>query len=206
MAISEAKSLIKKPKSKRWSKQRQNIISCAVKLFWQKGYDGTSVQDISDAAKVNKAAIYYYFENKSVLLYEISLQITEQLTNQAQEIINSNLSPEKKFEKLVKNQVIWALTHLYNTSAVLLERRNLPPKLLNVIIAKRSQYENIARDLLGELLPEEKAQIISPKIASLFIFGLIFSLTQWFKQSGEFSAEEIASKVYLFISDGLGLH
>jgi AcrR family transcriptional regulator len=206
MAVLEAKNLIKKTKSKRWSKQRQNIISCAGKLFWQKGYDGTSVQDISDAAKVNKAAIYYYFENKSVLLYEISLQITEQLTNQAQEIINSNLPPEKKFEKLIKNQVIWALTHLYNTSTALLERRNLPPKLLNVIIAKRSQYENIARDLLAELLPEEKAQIISPKIASIFIFGLIFSLTQWFKQSGEFSAEEIASKVYLFIIDGIGLH
>jgi len=206
MAVLEAKNLIKKTKSKRWSKQRQNIISCAGKLFWQKGYDGTSVQDISDAAKVNKAAIYYYFENKSVLLYEISMQITEQLTNQAQEIINSNLPPEKKFEKLIKNQVIWALTHLYNTSTALLERRSLPPKLLNVIIAKRSQYENIARDLLEKLLPEEKAQIISPKIASIFIFGLIFSLTQWFKQSGEFSAEEIASKVYLFIIDGIGLH
>ncbi len=206
MTVLEAKNLIKKTKSKRWSKQRQNIISCAGKLFWQKGYDGTSVQDISDAAKVNKAAIYYYFENKSVLLYEISMQITEQLTNQAQEIINSNLPPEKKFEKLIKNQVIWALTHLYNTSTALLERRSLPPKLLNVIIAKRSQHENIARDLLEKLLPEEKAQIISPKIASIFIFGLIFSLTQWFKQSGEFSAEEIASKVYLFIIDGIGLH
>jgi AcrR family transcriptional regulator len=206
MAVLEAKNPIKKTKSKRWSKQRQNIISCAVKLFWQKGYDGTSVQDISDAAKVNKATIYYYFENKSVLLYEISMQITEQLTNQAQEIINSNLPPEKKFENLIKNQVIWALTHPHNTSTTLLEKRNLPPKLLNVIIAKRTYYENFARSLLEELLPEKKAQVISPKIASLFIFGLIFSLTQWFKQSGELSAEEIASKVYLFITEGLGIH
>jgi AcrR family transcriptional regulator len=190
MAVLEAKNPIKKTKSKRWSKQRLNIISCAVKLFWQKGYDGTSVQDISDAAKVNKATIYYYFENKSVLLYEISMQITEQLTNQAQEIINSNLPPEKKFESIIKNQVIW----------------NLPPKLLNIIIAKRTYYENIARSLLEELIPEKKAQVISPKIASLFIFGLIFSLTQWFKQSGELSAEEIASKVYLFITEGLSIH
>jgi hypothetical protein len=74
--------------------------------------------------------------------------------------------------------VIWALTHPHNTSTTLLERRNLPPKLLNVIIAKRTHYENIARDLLEELLPEEKAQVINPKIASLFIFGLIFPLTQ----------------------------
>lgn len=196
----------KNTKNKRWDKQRQNIMSSAVKLFWQKGYDGTSVQDISDAAKVNKATIYYYFENKSVLLFEISMQITEQLTNQAQEIVNADLPSEKKFEMLIKNQVTWALNHPHNTSADLLGRRSLPPKLLKMIIAKRSDYENIARDLLKVIIPKEKAKVISPKIASLFIFGLIFSTTQWFKQRGEFSAEDIASMVYLFIMDGLGIH
>ena len=200
------KKVVKETKSKRWDKQRQSIMSSAVKLFWQKGYDGTSVQDISDAAKVNKATIYYYFENKSVLLYEISMQITEQLTIQAHEIIHSDLPPEKKFEKFIKNQVIWALNHPHNTSADLLGRKSLPTRLLKMIIAKRSRYENIARDLLKEIIPKEKAKVISPKIASLFIFGLIFSLTQWFKQRGELSAEEIATKVYLFIIDGLGIH
>jgi AcrR family transcriptional regulator len=206
MTISEVKKGLKKTNSKRWSKQRQNIISSAVKLFWQKGYEGTSVQDISEAAKVNKATIYYYFENKSVLLYEISLQIINQLADQAQTIVNSGLSPEKKFEKIIKNQVTWALTHPHNTSTALLERRNLPPKLLQVIISKRTNYEDFVRDLLEELIPKEKAQTISPKIASLFIFGLIFSLTNWFKHSGEFTVEEIAEKVYLFILDGLSIH
>jgi len=81
MSISVVKNITEKTNSKRWCEQRQNIISAAVKLFWQKGYDGTSVQDIYDAAKVNKATIYYYFENKAVLLYEISLHIINQLTD-----------------------------------------------------------------------------------------------------------------------------
>lgn len=47
---------------------RERIINAARELFSQKGYDATRVNDIADAANVNKALIYYYFNSKQDIL------------------------------------------------------------------------------------------------------------------------------------------
>jgi len=50
------------------SETRERIINAAVKLFSQKGYDATRVNDIASVANVNKALIYYYFKSKHDIL------------------------------------------------------------------------------------------------------------------------------------------
>jgi len=46
---------------------RQIILQAALKQFAQKGYAGTSVQEIVDAARVTKPALYYHFKDKADL-------------------------------------------------------------------------------------------------------------------------------------------
>ena len=46
---------------------RGRILNAALELFANRGYAGTSVQDIVDAARVTKPVLYYYFRNKSGL-------------------------------------------------------------------------------------------------------------------------------------------
>jgi AcrR family transcriptional regulator len=45
-------------------KTRKKILATAEKLFAEKGFDGTGIQDIAKSAGVNKALIYYHFKNK----------------------------------------------------------------------------------------------------------------------------------------------
>src|SRR5256886_17211666 len=51
------------------STTRQQVLQAALKKFAVCGYEGTSVQDIVEAAKVTKPTLYYYFDNK-VELYQ----------------------------------------------------------------------------------------------------------------------------------------
>jgi AcrR family transcriptional regulator len=69
--ISAKRAAIGNWQRQRWAKQHQKILSAAGHLFWKKGYLGTSIDDIAKAANVNKAAVYYYFKDKSFLLYEV---------------------------------------------------------------------------------------------------------------------------------------
>jgi TetR/AcrR family transcriptional regulator len=43
---------------------REDVLSAARRIFALKGYSGTSVREVADAARVNKAMIYYYFDDK----------------------------------------------------------------------------------------------------------------------------------------------
>lgn len=47
---------------------REHILKAAEELFALKGFDGTRVNEIAGQAGVNKALIYYYFENKEAIL------------------------------------------------------------------------------------------------------------------------------------------
>jgi outer membrane protein len=49
------------------SDPRQRLLHAGLKLFANRGYAGTAVQDITEEAKVTKPTLYYYFENKEGL-------------------------------------------------------------------------------------------------------------------------------------------
>ena len=67
MAISDRK---KREKEYR----RQSIIDAAEKLFFEKGYDNVSMNDIAGVVELNRATIYLYFENKEALCFAVILR------------------------------------------------------------------------------------------------------------------------------------
>jgi AcrR family transcriptional regulator len=50
---------------------RRRIMKAAEDLFADKGFDGTSISDITEAAGVGRALIYYYFKDKRSLYFEV---------------------------------------------------------------------------------------------------------------------------------------
>ena len=51
----------------------EQIIRIATRLFARRGYEGTSLRDIADEAKITKAALYYHFPNKEALYQRIGV-------------------------------------------------------------------------------------------------------------------------------------
>ncbi len=65
---------IKELKEREKEQRREYIIDAAEKLFFSKGYDNVSMNDIADAVEMNKATLYLYFENKDALYFAIVLR------------------------------------------------------------------------------------------------------------------------------------
>ena len=63
---------------------RKKILTTAEKLFSEKGYDGTSIQSIANAAQVNKALIYYHFKNKQDVIDSLFAQTLDEMINMQQ--------------------------------------------------------------------------------------------------------------------------
>lgn len=53
---------------KRSSQTKSRIISAAWKLFYEKGYDDTTIEDIVSLSETSKGSFYHYFEGKDALL------------------------------------------------------------------------------------------------------------------------------------------
>ena len=60
---------------------RQEILRTAARLFQQRGYDATSMNDVAAALKLSKGGLYHHFQSKDEILFEImnhAMDITQE--------------------------------------------------------------------------------------------------------------------------------
>jgi AcrR family transcriptional regulator len=75
---------------------RQRISEAAFRLFGQKGYTRTSIQDIADAAEVKKSIVYYYFDSKEGLYQALLTESGRHLREFLEQAVESAAPTRKK--------------------------------------------------------------------------------------------------------------
>ena len=79
-------------------KKKQAIIQAALQLFKEKGFKDTSIKSIAEAAEVSPVSIYNYFGSKDNLVALCVNDLFEEITQQAEDILNSNLDFKIKLD------------------------------------------------------------------------------------------------------------
>ena len=93
--------LLQKMNMTDYNNKQIQILQVTEKLFAEKGFDGTSIRDISKEAKINIAMVSYYFGSKEKLLESLILYRTANLKVQLENIYEEQLSPIEKIDKYV---------------------------------------------------------------------------------------------------------
>ena len=189
----------KRPSSKRL---RKKILNAAGRLFWQKGYKATTIDDIARASRVNKATIYYYFKNKAFLLFEIVSGIMQEGLENVRPLKISAMRPREKLRVLIMQHTTWVLSLKWPAIGQM-EQRNLPPRLLNGYLMLRDEYEGVFRSIIKEGIRKKEFRRLDPKLYSLFILGLLNSFLNWYKPSGKLSPEKVAEEAYYFVLESI---
>ncbi|MBC7641093.1 MAG: TetR/AcrR family transcriptional regulator [Flavobacterium sp.] len=78
------------------------ILQIAERLFAEKGFDGTSIRDISKDAAINIAMVSYYFGSKEKLLESLVIYRTADLKIKLENLFEASLSPVQKLEKFIE--------------------------------------------------------------------------------------------------------
>ena len=79
-------------------KKKQAIVQAALRLFKDKGFKETSIKSIAEAAEVSPVSIYNYFGSKDNLVTLCVNDLFEEITQQAEDILNSNLDFKTKLD------------------------------------------------------------------------------------------------------------
>ena len=177
-------------------KTKKNIVSAAWRLFYEQGYDDTTVDEIIRASGTSKGTLYHYFKGKDALLTSLS----ELFDNKYEELIQEMPEEMGNFEKLLYlNQELFGmietsvsrelLASMYSSQLVtkgekhLLDQNRIYYRLLNELIAKGQ------RD--GELTTRMSANEIA-KIYALCERALLYD---WCICNGEYSLREYGGKL-----------
>lgn len=80
---------------------RENLLKAGLKVFSEKGFAATRLEDIAQEAGVTRGAIYWHFKNKLELFCELFLTFIQMFFADAQNILQSNHSPDEKIRRLL---------------------------------------------------------------------------------------------------------
>ena len=192
--------------AQRKAAREDQLLQTATRLFKEKGYANTSMQDLADALGVQKASLYYYIESKEELLRRLLEHAFTLVGAQIDEIYAADLPPLEKLRRALKNHAITLMDNLNLVSVYMDEYRNLPPRRLKQVLAVRKHYEQTLMQILQEGIASGEFRPVNIEMTVYGLLGMLNWTVQWFSPTGELSSQEIASILVDLALYGLAAH
>lgn len=167
------------------------LYECAASAFTEKGFHGTSLDDIAAALGISKPALYRYVPNKQALLYRLhclSLDAAEAAVTEGE------ARPADGIERLrvALHLYIRSLTASSSACLVLMEEGAMTGAENEAILARRRAFEGRFRKLVGDGVADGSIVPCDPKLAVFSVLGAGNWVSRWFRSGGACSGDDIA--------------
>jgi AcrR family transcriptional regulator len=181
----------RKPREERWSE----LIEVATDVFYAKGYDAASLQDIADRLGMLKGSLYYYIQSKEDLLFDVIKAVHEEGLASIESLAAGEGNPLERLRGVIIGHIEHECRNLTKTAVFLHELQALSPARQAEIIGDEHAYRRVFVDLLeaGQQAGLIRAEV-NPKLASLSILGSVNWVYRWFRTGGEFTAHQIGEQ------------
>ncbi len=192
---------------------RQEILRTAARLFQQRGYDATSMNDVAAALKLSKGGLYHHFQSKDEILYEImnhAMEITQERVLNPVRLI---ADPVERLRALIRLHIEVVLSPRDREITVMLhENHPLPPALRKRINVRKKDYIHFLENLMAEVQQNVQDQApqshqakgrVSPRAAAFALLGMINWIYQWYKPEGELQAQNLIPQFTDLIFGGI---
>jgi AcrR family transcriptional regulator len=164
--------------------KRRRIVDAARRLFYEKGYERTTLDDIAERLEVTKQFIYSYYKNKTELLHEISTQcISECLRTQSRILASKQPLPEK-LARIVDEVAQVIISYQAHTIIYLREEMNLDPEVARTIREQRNEFDHRTMKLLREGTRNGSFHVTDERITARCIGGMLVWSALWYRDLG----------------------
>jgi TetR/AcrR family transcriptional regulator, cholesterol catabolism regulator len=172
---------------------RQEILRTAARLFQQRGYDATSMNDVAAALKLSKGGLYHHFQSKDEILFYImnhAMDITEErVINPARAIPD----PEERLRAVIRSHIDVVISSREREITVMLhENHPLPPPLRRRINSRKKDYVHFVENLIAEVQQLRQSKgAVSPRAAAFALLGMVNWIYQWYKAEGALRGDDL---------------
>jgi AcrR family transcriptional regulator len=189
----------------------ESLLTVAVAVFNERGYDGTSMEDLSRRLGIAKSSIYHHVDSKEQLLGLALDRALDGLFSAARRALDGMADGGVGLggagldggEAVGGVPAIARLECLVRESIGVLAER-LPYVTLLLRARGNTETDRIVADLVseakrdGDIRPD-----IDPGVAARILFGMVNSVAEWYRPGGRAADHELASAVCAIAFDGL---
>lgn len=170
----------------------RRLLETATRLFAERGYERTSVQEIVDAAGVTKGALYHYFGSKDDLLHEVYARVLRLQQERLDSFAEEDAPVERRLRAAAADVVVTSIENLDDTKIFFRSMHQLAPDIQRTVRAERRRYHERFRELVIE---GQRAGVFGDAVPAEmvvdFFFGSVHHLGTWYNPGGPLTAAEV---------------
>ncbi|MDF1721290.1 MAG: TetR/AcrR family transcriptional regulator [Minwuia sp.] len=175
--------------------KRERILEEARQLFFEQGYQGTTLDQVARRLDVTKPFIYSHFDNKAALLGDIAEQGTRQSLKAVADAHDRSGDPAERLSSAIREFSHVVMNHQANIAVYFREDKYVPPVASKRIDEMRSEFDEKLSALIEEGVAKGMFQTGDVRLATLAIGGMISWMFTWYRTGGRLSDDHIADQM-----------
>ena len=182
----------------RFDRRLGEILEHATNVFYEKGYEGASMRDLSRSSGMSLAGLYYYFESKEKLLYLLQRHTFGQVMQQLRARLEEVADPEERVRTFIRNHLEYFLANQKAMKVLSHEDEALKNGMGSDIAAMKKEYYRLCVALVDDLRrarPLEFNAGVTSRIAVLSLFGMMNWIYTWHHPRKDADAGELAQQM-----------
>ncbi len=180
------------------------LLDIAVHVFNERGYDGTSMDDIARAAGITKASIYYHVAGKEELLERGVHRALDALFGMLDDPAACEGAAEFRLRYVVAQTVAIMSARLPEVALLLRVRGNTPVE--RWALDRRRVFTHHVTALVQAAINEGSLRSdLEAGLVARLLFGTVNSIAEWYRPDGRLGPDDITSAIQAMVFDGLCL-
>jgi len=177
----------------RYDRRQQRVVAIAARVFAERGYQATSMQDLMEATGLAAGGLYHYIESKERLLIRICDELLEPLLEQARAIVATDAPATDHLHELLRAWVAHVATHRDHVLVFMQERHAIEREpQWREVRRQRKAFEKILDGVLARGEQDGTMTFADRRLTLLALMGMVNHTATWLRPRGRLSAEQIA--------------
>jgi AcrR family transcriptional regulator len=172
------------------------ILAHASALFAEKGYAGTTPQQIADSVGMSRQALYYYMSSKEDILAKLVAHMTTSVVERMREVVSdAAMTPTEKLSRIVKVIVTDRATRPLEFRLLDRSESSLPEALTEEYLHGRREALAIMRSVIAQGVAAGELRAVDDRVAALSIIGMCNWVAWWFEPGDDHPVQPIAEQI-----------
>jgi AcrR family transcriptional regulator len=185
--------------------RRAKILDAASQLFFDKGYNGTTIDDIAARLGVTKRFIYHCFNSKVELLTEVCNRTTAFAAEIADEARRGDSPPKERLRRFARDLTLKVVEGRVYLAVLFREEKHLPATALAALKRDRRRFNVSLSALLEEGHRLGEFHFGNVDIALQAVTGMTTWIFSWYQPKSSMSAEQLAGEMEVLVLQAVGV-
>jgi AcrR family transcriptional regulator len=190
------------PRPRRDPYSLEELLDVVVRVFIERGYDATSMEDLSRATGRTKSSVYHHVSGKEELLRLAVARAVGALLAVLEEPAATSGRSVDRLEHVVRGSVRVLAAELPYVTLLLRVRGNTPAERW-ALEQRRELDRRLSALVAGAIAEGDLRADLDPRLVARLLFGTVNSLTEWYRPDGEHGPGDVEEALVALAFDGL---